>query len=75
MARRGYDWQRMEVLTLEKCQTLSRKEAAHILGVSCTTLRRMMDRGQLPWVEVGMKRKLRRADVAAVLTPKTAKGE
>jgi excisionase family DNA binding protein len=72
MARGGYDWQRMEVLTLEKCQTLSRKEAAVALGVSTTTVRRMLDRGQLPWVQVGMRRLILRADLARVLTPKVA---
>lgn len=44
-------------------------EAAHLLGISRKTVRKLMDEGHLPWFELpGVRgRRIRREDVAALI--------
>lgn len=42
---------------------LSLDDAMHILGIGRTLLYKQMHRGELPWVQIGSTRHIRRADL------------
>lgn len=42
---------------------LSLEEAMQILGIGRTLLYKQMNRGELPWVQIGGTRHIRRADI------------
>lgn len=44
-------------------EVLSHSEVADQLGVSVRSVQRMLDRGELGWVDIGGKRKVRRVDL------------